>query len=1196
MKGIIVLILLATTMFARSIFAVEDGDGTNVLSGESILRIVIGNPDLEDGYYDFEVNYGDGTITYPVHLYTFNGDQDWTSNMVFGDADDVASGTAVANMAKRMVIARVNGDLTVGSGVTVRPYYSTYGGPKGFMLFVTGKLTNKGIIDNSHGAYAYGENVYLWRNLDGTYEYVPAVGGAGVTGNGAGAYRASTGKTGGSLPGTRATGGGGSGSSYYSSTGGPSAAGTSYSGGAGGGAKSKSGTGQAGGANGGKGGDGLGGSYTAGTGYYRAGGGAGNPGGGANDNGTKGNNGTGGLLIIFADDYENTGSITAKGTTTSNAVAGGGSSGGGSINIFTNPNKHNGTLGTTSAAGGAATGSSTKGGAGGAGNVKLTQLYEEGWYDPTLASLGVEGYELDKTFDPNDHEYTVVLDKDDPIVTVTATPTREDSIVFGTGPVTTNPIEFEYNVMVTSYIGDVSIYTLRFERERNDISVLNSLLFNGEEISGFSSNRFNYEFNVPYTTETADFSVVVASGGETIDGLGVHSIENGRNDYDVVVTSEDGTKSDTYHIVINRPHNSKLKSIYLSGYDLDKEFDPEVTEYEITVPTSLIDITVETEEYDDEASISLSGFAFVKQTKTATITVTEPHVEPTTYTITINKEGSLNERGEITFSYTGDVQTFVAPYTGNYKIELWGAQGPGNSGTGGKGAYTSGEILLQKGETLYVYVGNRLTYSSSSCYGTNANAAFNGTTSGSCTGGGGATDIRLVSGETWYDLDSLKSRIMVAGAGGGAYYSGNGGYAGGLVGQSQKGEGATQTAGGSGVEEQNLGQFGIGGIGTSNGGGGYYGGGGGSAGNGGGGSSYISGYPGSIAITSAEDLTPKSVDGVQCEDDTTNVECSYHYSGKIFADTVMKNGNEVMPTWDGTSTMTGNTGNGYAKISYSFNETAANNMLRTLTTSNGTWDNNFYPTVNEYTITEAEPNVRFEATTYSNETNVFGIGNINFNYGYNHHNITVTNVYGYVTIYSFDVFVKSDENSPLLKEYDVDSNRGRLTSEFDSNIFEYNAEFYQDNFLRYVTYDVDDDVEVNYTNDYDEETEKGTLKYTLTRRIPVNKPEGLVDASRLDVSNAVPDDNPGITLNNDKFDIYTSGYKITIIDKGLEEYVGCGYNTENKCVGFLVDFGTKVDGIKGYGIEPQDYDDAPRWGATTDTAFIMWLSKNDGGI
>ena len=85
-----------------------------------------------------------------------------------------------------------------------------------------------------------------------------------------------------------------------------------------------------------------------------------------------------------------------------------------------------------------------------------------------------------------------------------------------------------------------------------------------------------------------------------------------------------------------------------------------------------------------------------------------------------------------------------------------------------------------------------------------------------------------------------------------------------------------------------------------------------SNGAGGGGSSYISGYTGCVAVTSAIDISPKE----GCTDGTTDNVCSIHYSGREFTQTQMSSGNQSMPTYDGSSTMVGNTGNGYAKITY----------------------------------------------------------------------------------------------------------------------------------------------------------------------------------------------------------------------------------------------------------------------------------------
>ena len=140
------------------------------------------------------------------------------------------------------------------------------------------------------------------------------------------------------------------------------------------------------------------------------------------------------------------------------------------------------------------------------------------------------------------------------------------------------------------------------------------------------------------------------------------------------------------------------------------------------------------------------------------------------------------------FSYTGEYQQFIAPVDGTYQIQLWGADG-GTSlannvlgAEGGKGSYVKGEIDIKKGEILYIYVGKK---GENAVKGQNSKASYNGGGLGTWDGnddeaagaGGGATDIRLISGE-WNEFESLKSRIMVAGAGGGASWKTAGGYAG----------------------------------------------------------------------------------------------------------------------------------------------------------------------------------------------------------------------------------------------------------------------------------------------------------------------------------------------------------------------------------------------------------------------------------
>ena len=283
--------------------------------------------------------------------------------------------------------------------------------------------------------------------------------------------------------------------------------------------------------------------------------------------------------------------------------------------------------------------------------------------------------------------------------------------------------------------------------------------------------------------------------------------------------------------------------------------------------------------------------------------------------------------GVVETTYTEPKEyTYTVPATGTYKIELWGAQGL--SEYGGKGGYTKGEIKLNQNDNFYVYVG-----------GTNG---YNGGGSSSNKSGGGATDVRLTTG-TFDNFDSLKSRIMVAAGGGAVTNNDSGalaGNAGGLVGydgvahsyvgSTYIGTGASQSSGGkigSSATSGTNGTFGIGGTGGvgpgdpnhtgCGGGGGYYGGGASAwhAGSGGG-SSYISGHNGCDAISS------NSTEG-----SITHSGQSVHYSGKVFTNTVMIDGQgyswtntkgalQRMPNPSGGyyASGIGNSGNGVAKI------------------------------------------------------------------------------------------------------------------------------------------------------------------------------------------------------------------------------------------------------------------------------------------
>lgn len=144
-----------------------------------------------------------------------------------------------------------------------------------------------------------------------------------------------------------------------------------------------------------------------------------------------------------------------------------------------------------------------------------------------------------------------------------------------------------------------------------------------------------------------------------------------------------------------------------------------------------------------------------------------------------------------TYTYKGTVETFTVPSTGDYKIELYGAAGGSQEVAGGKGAYVSVEVILTKGNVLYICVGGKgvKTTSTGSYNGwvpTVGAGGYNGGAGGSSyghqdgwsyvwhtfhqAGGGGATHVAL--GTNLGVLANYSSNtaplIAVAGGGGGA--------------------------------------------------------------------------------------------------------------------------------------------------------------------------------------------------------------------------------------------------------------------------------------------------------------------------------------------------------------------------------------------------------------------------------------------
>ena len=116
------------------------------------------------------------------------------------------------------------------------------------------------------------------------------------------------------------------------------------------------------------------------------------------------------------------------------------------------------------------------------------------------------------------------------------------------------------------------------------------------------------------------------------------------------------------------------------------------------------------------------------------------------------------------------MQTFTAPITGNYKLEVWGAQGGGyDNHDNAPGGYSGGWKNVSKDDILYVVCGGKGIDTNKYTDGTSYNGGGIGLEG---SGGGGATHISTATGLLKDFVDNKSAVICVAGGGGS-----NGGWA-----------------------------------------------------------------------------------------------------------------------------------------------------------------------------------------------------------------------------------------------------------------------------------------------------------------------------------------------------------------------------------------------------------------------------------
>lgn len=424
------------------------------------------------------------------------------------------------------------------------------------------------------------------------------------------------------------------------------------------------------------------------------------------------------------------------------------------------------------------------------------------------------------------------------------------------------------------------------------------------EISGIKKYQYyvstsnSDQINGKWDDVSNDLSISISENGERY--IYVRAIaNNGKESISDYVMTKIDTKKPTIEASVNGPIitftiKDNVGNVSY-GVNTSTETEPSYT------------LTTGTEVTKDYLATELTSYVIWAKDQAGNITKTTKSVTKLGWEFAYNGEDGSD----------GSIQTFTIPTSGTYKLEVWGAQGgtihkyPSSYQEGGLGGYSYGNKFLEKDTIIYIVVGGRGLKSDTEDVSNNRDKDFtvlggyngggNGVLRYASSGsynwhasGGGATHIAISTGLLSSLASKTSSVLIVAGGGGGSkgsfdhggesgnrtkYYKGGtgGGITGGPV---HRKDGTpntdsyyassigTQTNGGT-DSNNSSGGFGFGGSG-SGGGSGWYGG-------------------------------------------TVNAGGSGYIGGVENGNTI--SGDNSMPTHDGTSTMIGNSGHGYAKIS-----------------------------------------------------------------------------------------------------------------------------------------------------------------------------------------------------------------------------------------------------------------------------------------
>lgn len=283
--------------------------------------------------------------------------------------------------------------------------------------------------------------------------------------------------------------------------------------------------------------------------------------------------------------------------------------------------------------------------------------------DTSLKMLNVNGYQLNPSFSNDITSYKVSVPNDISKIEVSAETNDNKATISGLGTIDLISDSIVKEIKVTAEDGTTKTYTITIEKqkekqEENNIksndATLKSLDASGFTLNPIFDSKINtYSIKVKNNITGLNITAIPNNDKANVTISGNKNWVEGNNSVIIKVTAEDGT-TNNYILNVTREETTQkvdskklsndnyLKDLVInSSHEINKKFDSNISNYDITVPNEVEKLDLKLTTNDSKANVNIIGNEnFKVGINTVQIEVSAEDGTKRIYTLNVNRTTS----------------------------------------------------------------------------------------------------------------------------------------------------------------------------------------------------------------------------------------------------------------------------------------------------------------------------------------------------------------------------------------------------------------------------------------------------------------------------------------------------------------------------------------------------------------------------